>query len=242
MAATRSLGFYFLRPLSSRKVTCAQDAVGPDWLLRGRVRTSKRIVKKGMALPMTEAQTTRLPTAPKFFGIFILYFFVSLALGVLSLTLAANYDGVAIIWWPAGSALVSLVFIDMRLWPSIVLASLVSNLYFGSSIQASVGIGIGSALGAIVATVALRALGPWNNLSIFFQALKLGTVGAAISATISASLGVSSLYFWGILPVSALATSWARWVLGDSVGVFLFSSFILIFHMLLDGRSTDSKS
>ena len=100
---------------------------------------------------INKPQRERLPIGPKFLVIFVLYLFVSFVLGILSLLLAANNDGVAIIWLPAGSALVALVFIDIRLWPSIALASLVSNLYFGGNIQAAVGIGIGGALGAIIA-------------------------------------------------------------------------------------------
>ena len=183
-------------------------------------------------MPTYKTQKKGLPIGPKFLGIFVLYFFISLALGILSLTLAANYDGVAVIWLPAGSALVALVFIEMRLWPSVALASLVSNLYFGSSIQAAVGIGVGSALGAMIATLALRSLGPWGDLSIFYKALKLGTFGAVISAAISAAIGVASLYLAGIVPISDFAKNWARWVLGDSVGIFLFSSFVLIYCML----------
>ncbi|SMX25687.1 MASE1 domain-containing protein [Boseongicola aestuarii] len=183
-------------------------------------------------MPTYETQKKGLPIGPKFLGIFGLYFFISLALGILSLTLTANYDGVAVIWLPAGSALVALVFIEMRLWPSVALASLVSNLYFGSSIQAAVGIGVRSALGAMIATLALRSLGPWGYLSIFYNALKLGTFGAVIRAAISPAIGVASLYFAGIVPISDFAKNWARWVLGDSVGIFLFSSFVLIYCML----------
>ncbi|UWQ91275.1 MASE1 domain-containing protein [Rhodobacteraceae bacterium M382] len=192
-------------------------------------------------MPTHENQKKGLPIGPKFLGIFVLYFFINLALGILSLTLAANYDGVAIIWLPAGSALVALVFIDMRLWPGIALAALASNLYYGSGIQAAVGIGVGSSLGAIIATLALRNLGPWEDLSIFYKALKLGTFGAVISAAISAAIGVASLSFAGIVPISEFATNWARWVQGDSVGIFLFSSFVLIYCMLWGQESNDAE-
>ena len=193
-----------------------------------------------MTLPTRKTQREGLPKGSNFLVIFVLYFFVSFGLGVLSLLVAANYDGVAIIWLPAGSALVALVFIDMRLWPSVALAALVSNLYFGSNIQAAVGIGFGSALGAIIATLALRSVGPWDELSVFFKALKLGTVGATISATISAVVGVASLYFSGIVSISDFAKNWARWVLGDSVGIFLFSSFVLIYYMFRGHENNDA--
>ncbi|WP_437436832.1 MASE1 domain-containing protein [Ruegeria arenilitoris] len=106
--------------------------------------------------------------------------------------------------------------------------------FFGSTIQAAVGIGVGSALGAIIATLALRTLGPWGELSIFFRALKLGTFGAVISATVNAAIGVGSLYFSDIVPISDFAKTWARWVVGDSVGIFLFSSFVLLYYMFRD--------
>ncbi|WP_406646805.1 MASE1 domain-containing protein [Aliisedimentitalea scapharcae] len=192
-------------------------------------------------MPTYETQKKGLPIGPKLLGIFVLYFFISWAVGILSLTLAANYDGVAIIWLPTGSALVALVFIDMRLWPSIVLAVMASNLYYGSGIQAAVGIGVGSTFGAIIATFALRLLGPWEELSIFYKALKLGTFGAVISAAISAAIGVASLYSAGIVPLSAFAKSWARWVLGDSVGIFLFSSFVLTYCMIWGYENSNAE-
>jgi integral membrane sensor domain MASE1 len=192
-------------------------------------------------LPTNETQKKVLPIGPEFLGIFVLYFFISWALGIVSLTLAANYDGVAIIWLPAGSSLVALVFIDIRLWPSIALAVLASNLFYGSGIQAAVGIAVGSTLGATIATFALRLLGPWGDLSIFYKALKLGTFGAVISAAISAAIGVASLYFAGIVPISDFAKNWARWVLGDSVGIFLFSSFVLIYCMLWGHEGNDAE-
>lgn len=195
----------------------------------------------GTTLRTSETQKKRLAIGPKFLGIFVLYFFISWALGMLSLTLAANYDGVAIIWLPAGSALVALVFIDMRLWPSIALAAFASNLYYGSGIQAAVGIGVGSALGAIIGTLALRTLGPWDELSIFFKAAKLGTFGAVISAAISAAIGVASLYFSGVVPISEFAKIWPRWVLGDSVGIFLFSSFTLIYCMVWGHENNNAE-
>ena len=182
-----------------------------------------------------------MPLGTKFIVVFIVLFFVSFAAGLLSLSVAANYDGVAIIWLPAGAALVALAFIDMRLWPSVALASMVSNLYFGSSIPTAAGIGIGSALGAILAAYALRFLGPWEELSILYKALKLGTIGAVISAVISATIGVSSLYSTGIVPLSAFAKSWARWVLGDSVGIFLFSSFVLIYCMIWGYENSNAE-
>ena len=82
-------------------------------------------------MPGVETQKKRYSIDHRFVGIFVLYFFASLLLGKLSLELAANQDGVAIIWLPAGFALVGLVFIDMRLWPSITLSSFVSNFYNG---------------------------------------------------------------------------------------------------------------
>lgn len=192
-------------------------------------------------MPTNKSERARAPLDPKFLVVFVVFFFVSFALGLLSLSVAANYDGVAIIWLPAGAALVALAFIDMRLWPSIALASMVSNLYIGSSIPTAAGIGIGSALGAILAAYALRFLGPWEELSILYKALKLGTIGAVISAAISAAIGVSSLYSAGIVPLSAFAKSWARWVLGDSVGIFLFSSFVLIYCMIWGYENSNAE-
>jgi len=186
-------------------------------------------------MPGVETQKKRYSIDRRFVGIFVLYFFASLLLGKLSLELAANQDGVAIIWLPAGVALVGLVFIDMRLWPSIALSSFVSNFYNGLPIEATIGIAIGSTLGAITSAYALRAIGPWEELSIFSMSLKFGTIGATISSIISASLGIASLYFVGILSASDLSSNWVRWLIGDWMGIFLFSSFMLIYHMFTDG-------
>lgn len=186
------------------------------------------------ALRATEIHQTKTPVKPKFLTIFVSYVAVSLALAMLSLRLTANNDGVAILWLPAGAALVALVFIDMRLWSGVALVSLISNFYFGASIPIAFGISLGSVLGAIIASFVLQRLGPWKELSIFLKALKLGTLGATVSAIISASIGVTSLYLSGIVPASETAVNWGRWVLGDGLAILLFSSFILVYVMLTD--------
>ena len=56
-------------------------------------------------MPTNKSERARAPLDPKFLVVFVVFFFVSFALGLLSLSVAANYDGVAIIWLPAGAAL-----------------------------------------------------------------------------------------------------------------------------------------
>ena len=181
-----------------------------------------------------DIQQERPLVASGFFSVLALYIFLSLSLGILSLSLSANPDGVAIIWLPAGLALVGLVFIDKRLWIGIAIVAFASNFYSSQNIQAASGICFGSAAGAIIAAAALRTLGPWKELSILPKALKLGTMGGAVSSSISAAIGVASLYFAGAVPTEELVVSWSRWLIGDWIAIFLFSSFILIYFTLVE--------
>ncbi len=77
--------------------------------------------------------------------------------GRLSLFLTGTSEGVALIWLPAGVALVTLVFIDRYLWPAGAIGSFITNMTFGLPIATALGIAAGNTLGVVVGVAAVSA-------------------------------------------------------------------------------------
>jgi integral membrane sensor domain MASE1 len=142
-------------------------------------------------------------------------------MGRLSLFLFASADGVAVIWLPAGVALVTLVFIDRQLWPAIAIGSFITNATFGLPIAAALGIAAGSTLGALAGVYGLQLAAFSRRPEKIINVVKFNGIGAPASALVSAVAGVTALHVTGIIPEESLLDSGLRWWIGDALGIIL---------------------
>jgi integral membrane sensor domain MASE1 len=149
--------------------------------------------------------------------------------GRLSLALTGTAEGVALVWLPAGVALIGLIYIDRSLWPGVALGSFITNLTFGLPIDTALGIAAGSTLGALAGVYALQLAAFSKSLETPANAVKLNGIGATSSASVSAILGVTALHVTGLIPEEALLGAGWRWWIGDAVGVVVISSVMPIY-------------
>ena len=152
--------------------------------------------------------------------------------GRLSLALTGTTEGVALVWLPAGVALISLIYIDRRLWPGIALGSFITNLSFGLPIDTALGIAAGSTLGALTGLYALQLAASGKSFETPAIVVKLIGIGATSSALVSAALGVTALHFTGLIPEEAILGAGWRWWLGDAIGVVVISPMVLIYFSI----------
>jgi integral membrane sensor domain MASE1 len=110
----------------------------------------------------------------------------------LGLSLASFQGIVTLVWPPTSVALAALLLFGYRLWPGIALGALLVNLSAGASL-AAVGIALGNTLEAVVGAYLLNRVGLRYNLERLRDALSLVFLGAMVSPTISAAIGVASL-------------------------------------------------
>lgn len=160
----------------------------------------------------------------KFILIFAAYFITA----KIGLSLDAVSGFATLVWAPSGIALAALVLFGMKLWPAIFLAAFLVNLITGAPILVALGMGAGNTLEALIGTYLLNK---FINVDTFLDYVKdvvVLTFGAAFfSTTISATIGVTSLYLGGIVPGDKYLDTWAAWWAGDMLGILVVSPFLI---------------
>lgn len=135
----------------------------------------------------------------------------------------------ALVWAPTGIALAVLLIRGYHLWPGVLVGAIVANLWTGAPAAAAVGMGIGNTLEALIGVYALsRIPGFHRSLDRLADVFGFILFAAVISTAVSATIGVSSLYFGGIVPSAKFAETWRAWWLGDLIGDLLVAPVILV--------------
>ncbi len=104
-------------------------------------------------------------------------------------------------------------------------------------------LGVGAALQAFVGAELIRRLiGPLPRLVRDVDILRFQLLGGPIACVISASIGLSALWFLNIVTAEELPVSWLTWWVGDTIGAIIFAPLVLIFFShrdpLWQGRKT----
>ncbi len=149
--------------------------------------------------------------------------------GRLSLFLTGTREGVALIWLPAGIALGTLVFIDRHLWPGVTIGSFITNVTFGLPTVTAFGIAAGSTLGAVVGVYALQLAAFSRRPERVMNAVKFNGIGATVSASVSAIVGVITLHVTGIIPEESILGNGLRWWIGDALGIVLVGGLMWVY-------------
>ena len=137
--------------------------------------------------------------------------------------------------WPAyGIALAGFLAFGYRVWPGIVTSAFL--IAFSSAVPtlAAAGQAIGATVAAVTGTFLLRRIPDFNpSLSRLSDALGFIVLGAFVSAMISASVGVFSLYVTHVQAYSGLPAAWLIYWLGDATGVLLITPLVFTVPRLL---------
>lgn len=139
-------------------------------------------------------------------------------------------SGFATLVWPgSGIALAALMLLGYRLWPAIAIGALATNLWAGAPVPAAIGIAIGNTLEAVVAAYALNRVPGFNTyLNRVRDVFALLIFAAVLSPIVSATIGVASLSFAGVVPGPAVAETWRAWWMGDFIGDLLVAPLIFV--------------
>lgn len=167
--------------------------------------------------------------------------------GWLALQLAVPPGYAAPIFPAAGIALSALLIFGIRLWPAVLIGSLlvqlfavlqtgVSEAHWWGSFFASVGAALQAVIGA---TAARRLIGFPNPLDSPRSILRFLAIVAPLSSLISASIAIPVLYASGTIPAGELTFSWWNWWIGDTLGVIIAAPlmFVLFGQPTEDWRS-----
>ncbi|MBS1196776.1 MAG: hypothetical protein H6R18_561 [Proteobacteria bacterium] len=159
-------------------------------------------------------------------------------LGQLGLALAIPPGYASPVFPAAGLALAVLLCHGHRILPGIWVGSLTINLLLawkqGNLSWASVAVAAGLACGAMLQAWVARWLveckqpgESWKRLETEREILRFLFLGGPLACLVSASVGVGTLYLFGVIGSSELAFSWWSWWGGDTLGVLVFAPLCL---------------
>ncbi len=144
--------------------------------------------------------------------------------------LAGPVNGYAsLVWAPSGIALGALLILGPSWWPFIFFGAFAANFIHGAPFFAAIGIAIGNALSALIGySLIKRASFHEGYFGRFTLTLSFLAFGPLLSTLVSATIGVSVLYFTGAVD-TRLADTWLAWWLGDMLGDVVVAPAILAF-------------
>jgi len=133
------------------------------------------------------------------------------------------------VWAPSGLALAALLILGPRVWPGVFVGAFAANLITGAPVPVALGIGVGNTLEAVLAVYALRRIPDFQiSLERLADATGLIVLAAGLSTMVSATIGVASLYFGGIIPLDQITETWRTWWLGDLIADLLVAPVLLV--------------
>lgn len=191
---------------------------------------------------MDKIKSYKIPSLVAVFLIGVGYY----VFGRLGLLLAIPPGYATAVWPASGIALAGTLLLGYRVWPGIVLGSFCVNVgtsFDASSSQAiltsltlAFSIGCGAGLQAVMGTYLIRrVIGFPNTLEYERDIFAFLILGGPVACLASASVGVTTLWAFGVIPVVNLLYSWWTWWVGDTIGVLIFTPIVLI--MLARPRS-----
>ncbi len=101
------------------------------------------------------------------------------------------------------------------------------NLFNGAPLVVAVGIGVGNTLEALVGTYLLKRYGFSKSLDCLRDVLFLALLAMPLSALISATIGVSSLFLGKVIAFSSYYPTWRAWWIGDMISILILTPFLL---------------
>lgn len=160
----------------------------------------------------------------------LLLIFLSYSIaGKLGLQFAYINDSATAIWAPSGIALASMLLFGYRVWPAIFLGAFFTNLTTAGTVATSLGIALGNTLEGLSAAYLINTFAHGKHAFLRAQDIfKFTILGAFLSTTISANIGVLTLILGNYADWQQFGSIWLTWWIGDLSGI-LITAPLLIF-------------
>jgi signal transduction histidine kinase len=151
----------------------------------------------------------------------------------LGLAMAPLSGFATLVWPPTGIALAALLLRGGRLWPAVMLAALVANVWNGAAFGVAAGIAIGNTLEALLGMFLLtRVIRIHPALDRLVDVLALVVLAAGLSTAVSATLGVAVLWSAGLAHPGRALETWRAWWVGDALGNLVVAPVLLTWSSL----------
>lgn len=128
-----------------------------------------------------------------------------LVAGIAGLAVPFTTGNVSPVWPASGVALACLLLYGLRCWPALAVAAFLVNFLSPIPPLAAAGLAVGNTAAALVGAFLLRRRPGFRpSLTRVRDAVGLVVLAAALSSTISASVGAGVLFLSGVKPWSTL--------------------------------------
>lgn len=159
-----------------------------------------------------------------------------LAFAKLGLLLPFTHASQLAVWPPAGIALAAVILGGNRMLPAVAIAALTANLSTSTPVVAALGIASAQTLAAFAGSETLRRVGFRATLARMNDVVTFIVLGCMLSALVSVSIGVASLFAAGSLHSSQLGPTWRMWWLAVVCGDLLLGPAVLVMWRARAGR------
>jgi integral membrane sensor domain MASE1 len=147
----------------------------------------------------------------------------------LGLSLSFMNSSISSVWPPTGIALTALIFWGYRVWPGVFLGALLANGWTGVPVYGVVGIAVGNTCEALAGAYLLRRVADFRpSLERVRDVIALALLAGVVSTTISATIGVASLFIADRISSGELWADWRTWWLGDLGGDFVVAPATMV--------------
>lgn len=146
----------------------------------------------------------------------------------LALQMAYVQANTSPVWPPSGIGLAALLILGIRYWPGITLGVVVGSLLTGAPLPIALGLGLANTLEALIGSYLLQKI---LHIHLSLDRIRdvVGLVfAAAVSTSVSASIGVASLYLTYRASDTPFFTLWGTWWIGNLLGMLVVAPFIMV--------------
>ncbi|MFM8321786.1 MAG: MASE1 domain-containing protein [Chloroflexota bacterium] len=146
----------------------------------------------------------------------------------LSLQMAYVQANTSPVWPPSGIGLAALLILGIRCWPGITLGVVVGSLLTGAPLPFALGLGLANTLEALIGCYLLRKV---LRIHVSLDRVRdvVGLVfAAAVSTSVSASIGVASLYLGQRVSDTPFYLLWVTWWIGNLLGMLVVAPFLFV--------------
>ncbi|MET0101910.1 MAG: EAL domain-containing protein [Sedimenticola sp.] len=151
------------------------------------------------------------------------------AVAQLGLMFAVVEQSITLVWPPTGLAFAAIMRFGYIAWPGLAAGAFIANALSPAPLGFALFTAVGNPLPAVCAYYLLNLHSRFNPMftrlpDLFWFLL----VPVILTTTLSAAIGVSGLWYTGILPASAVTGAGVTWWLGDAMGVLLFAPPLML--------------
>jgi diguanylate cyclase (GGDEF)-like protein/PAS domain S-box-containing protein len=144
------------------------------------------------------------------------------------LGLAGSHQSITAVWPPTGVALAAVLLLGYRIWPGIAAGAFFANITTAGPFLSVLGITAGNTLEALVGAYLLLSVAGFDRTIDRVRDVVALLCAALLATTVSATIGVASLWAGDLVSSGDLGSSWRVWWLGDATGALIVTPAILI--------------